>query len=150
MSLSTILTGAFTAIGAGIKAFFGAKEKKADAIVSGLGHTVQALKNAGASDAQIALAVSQSIQAETSSGGILSGWRQLVMTCIFLLIAAWFFGYSAPNINEPMPEALRELFEILKIGIMGYIPARTIDKALTSYQGRRLSEKIISKIIDKL
>ena len=70
------------------------------------------------------------ISAENNSGGWLaSSWRPVTMY-IFLafLISAWF-GYTPPHMPDVM---LLEIFGLIKIGLGGYIGARTIEKSVSS------------------
>lgn len=147
MSFLSVVPSIIGGLGSFFGGLFKAREKKAEVIQNSVLAAVEAFKGMEASEAERAMAIALAVQADLNSNTFLSGWRQLVMTGIFVLIAASFFGYVPPNMPDFM---MTELFELLKIGIMGYVPARTIDKALGSYQGRKLTEAIVNKVLDKL
>lgn len=52
-------------------------------------------------------------------------WRPLVMLNFTVLITAYFFGFVAPNITE---NVLLAIFDILEIGIGGYVLGRSGEK----------------------
>jgi len=62
-----------------------------------------------------------------STHWLAANWRPLLMLLFGGLIAARWFGYSAPNITEA--EYL-QLWEIVKIGIGGYIVGRSAEKII--------------------
>ena len=150
MPWTAIATGVLSVLNTLTGGIFQSKQAKAEVIASGIGHALEAFKAHNMTERERLLAITSTIQAEINSNSFLSGWRQLVMMSIFILIACYFFGYTPPHIEQPMGPMMTELFGLLKIGIMGYIPARTADKAIASYQGRKLVEKVLEKVMEKL
>jgi hypothetical protein len=142
--LGTIISGAFGLVSEGVKGFFGVKQRQADLF----DHGIQAFSDANNSAASREQAIATVLSSEMSSGYWLAAvWRPLIMVVIAGLVTAYFFGYTTPNLLMPMPEnsLIGELFEILKIGIMGYMPLRSIEKIATQVNLGR----IINKILDK-
>ena len=127
----SIVTGVLGAIGTGIKAFFGFKQHQAETLQSAL----KVLGDVNVSNAQREQAVATIIAGEAQSGYWLAAvWRPLLMVMIATLIAFHFFGLTPPNISDPMPQMIERLFGLLEIGIMGYIPGRTIEKIVKDIQ----------------
>lgn len=122
-----LITSAGDLIGSGVKGFFGIKEKQQES----LNNVITALGEANSSAASREQAIAQIIAAEAQSGYWLAAvWRPLTMVIFVGLIVAYFFGYTTPNLSQPFPEntALAEVFELVKLGLVGYIPARTVEK----------------------
>jgi hypothetical protein len=140
--LGAIIGGAFGLISEGVKGFFGVKQRQADLF----DHGIQAFSDANNSAASREQAIATVLSSEMSSGYWLSAvWRPLIMVVIAGLVVAYFFGYTAPNLLIPMPEnsMIGELFEILKIGIMGYMPLRSIEKIASQINLGRVISKFI-------
>lgn len=145
--LGAIIGGAFGLISEGVKGFFGVKQRQADLVDSG----IRALSDANNSAASREQAIATVLSSEMSSGYWLAAvWRPLIMVMIAGLVGAYFFGYTAPNLLLPMPEnsMIAELFNILKIGIMGYMPLRTVEKIATQINLGKVIDKILSKKVD--
>lgn len=127
---TTIVGGAFSLISGAVSGFFGIKDKQLDLVGKG----IDVLGDANSSTAQRETAIAQVLASEMNSGYWLSSvWRPLVMVGITILVGCYFFGYITPNLLQPMPEnsMISELFEILKIGIMGYMPLRSVEKIVS-------------------
>lgn len=74
------------------------------------------------------------ISAEAKSGNwITSAWRPLTMLCFTCIIVARWFGWTETNIS---PELEAQLFEIVKLGIGGYIVGRSGEKIVKSYKDK--------------
>lgn len=137
----------FSGITSIFSAVFQTKQMKAQAIMDGVKGTVDLLKQADATDAQIAAAVAAGVTAEAQSEGILArNWRPLVMLLLAAVVTGWCYGYMPPNINNDMPPFVKECFDLLKFGLGLYIPGRTLEKIVSSF----LTPKLIGTIIDKL
>ena len=81
---------------------------------------------------------SQIIQAEAKSESWLTRtWRPIVMLTFTVLIVADWLGYTAPNLS---PELKLKLFDIIHLGLGGYVIGRSFEKTLpriTEYLDRR-------------
>ena len=139
-----VLSAAITAIGAGVKGFFGIKESQAKVIEA----AVRTVSDINTSNADREKAVAQIITAESQSGyWLASVWRPLLMVFFAILIGCYWFGYVPENLLKPMLEGsgLSEIFDLVKIGLMGYIPGRTIEKIVSNLN----VSKIISQFAGK-
>ncbi len=139
---TTILSGAFGLVTSAFQGFFGIKDKQLDMVGKG----IDVLGDANSSSAQRETAIAQVLSSEMSNGYWLSAvWRPLVMVGITILVACYFFGYVTPNLLVPMPanSLIGELFEILKIGIMGYMPLRSIEKIVSQINLGMVVKKFI-------
>jgi hypothetical protein len=131
-----LISGVTSIVGGGIRGFFGLKESQTQLVAD----TIRELGSANSSAAVKEQAIAQIVAAEASSGYWLAAvWRPMVMTMFAGLIMAYFFGYTTENLAKPLPvgTALAELFDLLKIGLMGYIPARTIEKVADKFATTR-------------
>lgn len=54
-------------------------------------------------------------------------WRPLMMVFFAFLLGAYWFGYMPPNMTQA---TLDNLFDLLQLGIGGYIAGRSIEKTL--------------------
>lgn len=72
------------------------------------------------------------IQTEASSEHFLTAnWRPIVMLVFTGLIVARWFGLSAEGITE---REYIEIWEILKLGIGGYVVGRSAEKVMKEYK----------------
>ena len=72
------------------------------------------------------------ISAEAKSGHfITSAWRPITMLAFTGIIIARWFGLTADNISADLEQ---QLFEIIKIGIGGYIVGRSGEKMVKAYK----------------
>lgn len=73
------------------------------------------------------------VQAEASSSHWLTAaWRPITMLVFVSLIVLRWLGLSAEGIS---PELEQQLFEIVKIGLGGYIVGRSAEKIVDKYKG---------------
>jgi hypothetical protein len=72
------------------------------------------------------------IVAEAQGGWLQSNWRPLIMVFFTILIGLYFFGF-APEYLVENPEIVKELFNLLQIGIGGYIVGRSGEKIASSW-----------------
>lgn len=141
------LTSALSAIGSIFGAIFQTKAAKMEAIASGVSGTIGLLKQVNATDGEIATAVSAVVAAEAQSESILArNWRPVCMLLIVVMIISFMWGYTPPNINGAMPPMLAELFEILKIGLCGYIPGRSLEKIVKTIMTPKIVEQVMKQI----
>lgn len=139
-----LLTAGLGLLGSGIKGFFGIKGKQADLIKESL----NTLSEVNASNSEREKAIAAIITQEATSGYWLAAvWRPLLMVIFAGLILSYWFGYAPENLMKELPEnsGVANIFELVKIGIMGYIPARTIEKIANQINIGSLLKKFISK-----
>lgn len=135
-----MIGGLLNLVSSGVTAFFGFKKEQASAVKDGL----KVLSDVNSSNEAREKAVAQVITAEATSGYWLSAiWRPLTSMVLLSLVVAAFFGFE-PSVQELSP-ITREIFELLKICIMGYIPARSVEKIITQLN----IGKILGKFVEK-
>ena len=70
------------------------------------------------------------VEAEASSESWLtSTWRPIVMINFMILINLYFFGWLPDNLDA---EGVSQLFELVKIGLGGYIGGRSLEKIIST------------------
>lgn len=142
-----ILGGIISAIGNIFGGIFQTKQAKMEAVAQGVAGIVSLLKEANASDAQIAAAVSAAVVADSQSESILArNWRPICMLLIVTAVIAFFFGYQPPHLNDPMSPMMDKLFDMLQYGLMGFIPARSLEKITKMIMTPKVIETLLSKL----
>lgn len=129
----------------GIKGFFGIKQANAE----NLGKAIEVINSSNISAAERETAIAAVIQAEANSGYWLSAvWRPLFMLMLCIIVISYCMGWTTPNLLKPMPEAsmMAQLFELLKIGVMGYMPLRTVDKIVEAIARSNTTKTIIEAL----
>ena len=84
------------------------------------------------SEASIKRAASDVIMAEVSGGWLQRNWRPAMMVWFAFLVGAYWFGFTPPNLSE---ERIGDLFQLVQIGIGGYIVGRSGEKIATVMRG---------------
>jgi hypothetical protein len=75
------------------------------------------------------------IIAEAKGNWMQRSWRPLLMLAFgFIVIYVKFIG---PLFNLPIPELEIEFWDLLKIGIGGYVVGRTGEKMMTTYVNKK-------------
>lgn len=141
---TTILAGIFPTIAEGVKGFFTAKEKG----MENIGSAIEAIEKTNSSASAKEKAIATIIQSEARSGYWLAAvWRPLLMTVLAGITVAYVFGFTTPNMMAEIPESsmIGQMFELLKIGVMGYVPLRTVEKIVDKIS----FSKIINSILEK-
>lgn len=130
------------AVGSAIGGLFGFKKAQAETITEAMGTFGTAMD----SDASYAMASAQAISSVYASGGWLErAWRPAAMWIFLGLIVARFFGYVPAHLDNTEVDKLYYFFEI---GLIGYMPLRSIDKWMRGFQiGAILKEFIKKKIL---
>lgn len=129
----------------GVKGFFGIKQANAE----NLGKAIEVINSSNMSAAERETAIAAVIQAETTNGYWLSAvWRPLFMLILCVIVICYCLGWTTPNLLKPMPEAsmMAQLFELLKIGVMGYMPLRTVDKIVEAIARSNTTKVIIETL----
>lgn len=129
-------------LGSAITGFFGFKQNQADALKGAL----SVLGDINSSNSQREQSIATIIAAEATSGYWLAAvWRPLLMLVFAGILVSYWFGYGPPNIDGPMPQVLGEIFDLLKIGIGGYIGGRTLEKIMAQINLSGVLKSFIEK-----
>jgi hypothetical protein len=73
------------------------------------------------------------IVAEAQGNWLQRSWRPLMMIWFGILLGMYWFGF-APDYLVDNPGMMNNLFDLLKIGIGGYIVGRSVEKAAENYR----------------
>lgn len=129
MNFLSIVSSLFGVIGQGIKGFVGIKQEQSQIIQQG----IKVLSDINASDSQKVTAIASLWAAEaTSSSWLTRMWRPLLIVGIFGMVVSWWFGYSPPNLDQPMPAALKELFDAAMVLTGVGMGGRTLEKVINT------------------
>lgn len=72
------------------------------------------------------------IVAEAQGGSWLQrSWRPLTMLTFVGIVVAWWFGFTP---DRATPELMESLFDLIKIGIGGYIAGRSAEKVAKAWK----------------
>ena len=133
-----------TTLGIIVKSVMGFKSDQA----SVLSNAIRAVEAVSTSTAEEVNAISTIIQAEASSDNWLtSNWRPLVMVIFAGIIVSYWFGYSPPNIDAPMSPMMLEIFDLVKLGLGGYMGGRTIEKVVKTFNIAKIVQAYLAKKI---
>lgn len=99
------------------------------------------------SQGQREAAVASIISAEaTSDSWLTRTWRPLTMICFVVILLSFFLGYTPANLlSNTIPPLIGRIFDIVEIGLMGYIPARSLEKIVSSINVGSVLKAYISK-----
>ena len=78
-------------------------------------------------------AQSSIINSEASGNFLQRSWRPLTMIWFSILLGMYWFGF-APDYLIDNPATVDQLFDLLKIGIGGYIVGRSVEKTAANYK----------------
>lgn len=121
--------------------FFGFKKEQANVI----GNALEVLGKAGTADANYANASAKAIDALYNNGPPIERlWRPIFMWVIMGLVIARWFGFIPPHID---PSEVQVLYTFLEIGLIGYIPLRSVDKWMRGFQIGNILKTFIQKKI---
>jgi hypothetical protein len=142
MPILGLLGGLFSMIGSGVQAVFGFKSEQAAAVKE----AIKMVGDYSASEGQREAAVATIIAAENGSGYAISAiWRPLMMLIFLGFLVSFWLGYVPVNATGPMPPMITEIFELIKIGMGGYIGGRSLEKIVSSLSLGPVLKQFISK-----
>jgi len=70
----------------------------------------------------------------TGESWLQRNWRPLTMMNFLILVNMYWFGYTPENITADM---LASIFELIKIGLGGYVIGRSAEKVVKVWQGTK-------------
>ena len=131
------ITGLLSVIGSGISGFFGLKSQQADVINS----AVNVIGDVQRADADYVQASARSIEALYTNGPPIERlWRPILMWIIVIMIVCRWFGLVPPGIEH---DEIMRIYDWLEIGLIGYIPLRSLEKIARGFQISSLLKKMI-------
>ena len=142
MPFLSLFTGLFGLAGSFITGLFGYKGEQAKTVQS----AIEVLKSVNDTDGQAAAAQAQVLSSILSQGSFLEkNWRPVFMLILMVIVVAFFFGYTPPHIDDAMSPTMREIWDLLKIGLMGYMPLRTLEKIVTQLNIGSILKALVAK-----
>lgn len=133
------ISSAIGALGNAFGGFFGFKRAQIDAVNKAVG----AIGDAQHSDSEYARAASNAIgDLYTAGPPIERLWRPALMWIIIIMIIARWFGFVPPHITN---EEVTLIYSWLEIGLIGYIPLRSLDKWMKGFQIGSVLKTLIEK-----
>lgn len=134
-----LLTGILSTVGTVVGGFFGFKKEQAKTIQS----AVDVVGSSLDSDAAQSKASAEAIAALYQSGPPIERlWRPTFMWVILALVVARWFGYVPPHIPQ---EEIAYLYNFLEMGLIGYLPLRSVDKWIKGFQIGNVLKTFIEK-----
>lgn len=129
----------FSFLGTAVGGLFGMKQKQAEVVST----AISTIKDVTSGDSAQAAAAAQAITSLYQFGNVLErSWRPLFMYIDMALIVARWFGWSPPYLT---PVEVEHLYTFLYIGLVGYIPMRSLDKWMLGFQIGSVLKKFIEK-----
>lgn len=139
--MGALIGGLLSVIGSGIGGFFGLKQKQGEVIQGAL----QTLGQTQDADAQYASAAAESLTALYTYGSPVERlWRPILMWLIMFLIIARWFGFQPAHLD---PVEIQSVYQWMEIGLIGYMPLRSLDKWMTGFQVGKILTTYINKKI---
>lgn len=131
--------GLLSLIGSGVSGFFGFKQSQGQVVQSAIdtiGQTMDA-------DAEHSRAAAEAIAAIYQNGPPIERlWRPMLMWVLITIVVGRWFGF----ITTPLPDAeIAYIYQWLEIGLIGYLPLRTVDKFMTNLAVSKVLSQYISK-----
>jgi len=137
-----VIMSIITTIGGMFGSLMGSRGEQAKTVQTAI-ETLQKIdNNDSATIAAQANAISQIL---TQGSWLEQNWRPLLMLLLILIIGCWFFGLIPPNFDAPVSPMMDRILNLLTIGVAGYIPARTIDKAIQQWNIGSILKTLIEK-----
>lgn len=119
----TAILGLFSLLGSVFSGVMGFKTQQAKTIDSAL----EVVKAVDDKDAEAVAALSNAMQVILTQGTWLErNWRSWLMVICMLILGFSFFGYIPPHFNDPLSPMMLKVFDLIEIGLGGYIVRRGI------------------------
>lgn len=139
-----VVAAIFGAFGSVFSSLFNWKGEQAKTVQS----AIELVKSIDTNDAASITAQANALSLILTQGSWLErNWRPVLMFLLITLIGSWFFGYVPPHFNDPLSPMMTEVLGLLKIGVMGYVPCRTIEKVMSQINLASVLKQLISKKI---
>lgn len=108
--------------------------------------TIDLIGKIDANDAQSVAALANSLQIIMSQGSWLEkNWRSWLMVGLMIILFASFFGYVPPHFNDKLSPMMERCFNLLEIGLGGYIARRGIVEIVRSFNIATILKTLIEK-----
>jgi hypothetical protein len=100
-------------------------------------------------DAATTAALANALQQILTQGSFIEkSWRGWLMVILIIQVVCMFFGYVPPHFNDPLSPMQERIFNLIEIGLGGYIARRGIVDVVRMFNiGSILKELIRKKIV---
>lgn len=140
--MPTILIALISGIGTAINGLFGFKGEQAKTVQEAL----KVLESVNSTDGQAMTAAADALSAILTNGSWLErNWRPMFMVVLMVLVLCSFFGWVPPHLNDTMSPTMQQIWDLLKIGLGGYLPCRTIEKIVQQVNIGSILKTLIGK-----
>lgn len=138
------LAALFGFLGSSLKGLFGFKEAQANIV----NKTLDIVKGLDDNDASRVTASANAINAILTQGSWLEkNWRAFLMSSLVIVIISSWFGYIPPHFNDAMSPQMKEYFNLLEIGLGGYIAKNGLVEIVKMFNLSSILKTMISKKI---
>lgn len=140
--MPTVLIALISGIGTAINGLFGFKGDQAKTVQEAL----KVLESVNSTDGQAMTAAADALSAILTNGSWLErNWRPMFMVVLMVLVLCSFFGWVPPHLNDTMSPTMQQIWDLLKIGLGGYLPCRTIEKIVQQVNIGSILKTLIGK-----
>lgn len=140
--MPTVLIALISGIGTAINGLFGFKGEQAKTVQEAL----KVLESVNSTDGQAMTAAADALSAILTNGSWLErNWRPMFMVVLMVLVLCSFFGWVPPHLNDTMSPTMQQIWDLLKIGLGGYLPCRTIEKIVQQVNIGSILKTLIGK-----
>lgn len=140
--MPVFLTALLSTIGGFFSGLFSYKNEQAKTVQSAL----EVLSNINSVDGQQVTAAAQALSAILTQGSWLEkNWRPVFMVVCIVIVISSFFGYTPTHFNDPISPNMERVWRAVEIGLMGYLPLRTVDKLIQQLNIGSILKALINK-----
>lgn len=140
--MPTVLIALISGIGTALNGLFGFKGDQAKTVQEAL----KVLESVNSTDGQAMTAAADALSAILTNGSWLErNWRPMFMVVLMVLVLCSFFGWVPPHLNDTMSPTMQQIWDLLKIGLGGYLPCRTIEKIVQQVNIGSILKTLIGK-----
>lgn len=134
----------FSTVSTFFSGLFGMKGDQAKTVQQSLS-TLQGLNE---TEAQAVVAQANAIAAILTQGSFLErNWRAGFMVVLIVILVSNWLGYTPPNFEAPISPNMQQVWELLKIGLGGYIARYGIRDIVREFKIADIVKTLITKKI---
>lgn len=133
----------FGILGSIVTGIFGMKQGQTETVNS----AIKVMSDMSATDAQTKAAAASVLVAEAqSSSWLAKNWRPIMMMTFCGILISYWCGYVPRELLNPvMPPMIAEIFDLIKIGMGGYIGGRSLEKIVDTVSKAGILNKFMGK-----
>lgn len=137
-----VIAALFGAVGSFVTGFFNFKGDQATTVQD----TLKFLGDVNTNDAQAQVAAADALSQILTNGSFLEkNWRPVFMLICMMIIVCSFFGLVPTHLNDPISPTMDKIWTMIQIGLVGYIPARTLEKIVTQINIGSILKTLVGK-----